>query len=66
MLLRRAAQKDARFASLTADSFTAMAFVTRQQVMAAVPRDDLSRLLPSSPVLALVKDVLLGTILADR
>ena len=66
MLLRRAAQNDVRFASLTADSFTAMAFVTQKQIMAAVPRNDLSRLLPSSPVLALVKNVLLGAILADK
>ena len=57
-----------RFASLTADSFTtiAFAFVTQKQIMAAVPRNDVSRLLPSSPVLALVKDVLLGAILAYK
>ena len=66
MLFRRAAQNDVRFARFTTDSFVAMAFAAQKQIVAAASRDDLCRLFPTSPVLALVKDVLLGTFLADK
>ena len=66
MLFRRAAQNDVRFARFTTDSFVAIAFAAQKQIMAAIRRNGLSRHLPSSPVLALVKDLLLGAILADK